>query len=172
MHQPEIDIRKPYTEIGTPDAYSGRSYDERYVAAFVEQHNLPCNPTTAFLTPSLRNIDSTLTKELDIIGNPKTLYKKALEVLYEVDEGHVRAEDSVGGNCAGPIGAVHKVVKDEALSSLMQRLQGARDVPPLSSEGIVTLVEKHLKSPHARHKVGHPTDHQSAPLALTPYFPR
>ena len=44
---------------------------------------------------------------------------------------------------------MHKAVKDEALSSLMQRLQGARDVPPLSSEGIVTLVEQHLKSPHA-----------------------
>ncbi|MGH2509997.1 MAG: hypothetical protein ACRDHZ_21665 [Ktedonobacteraceae bacterium] len=49
---PEVDIRKPYTEIGTTDCYSGRTYDEKYVASFVLKHHLPCNPTTAFLTPA------------------------------------------------------------------------------------------------------------------------
>jgi hypothetical protein len=29
VHRPDVDIRKPYTEIGTPDSYSGRTYDER-----------------------------------------------------------------------------------------------------------------------------------------------
>lgn len=28
LHRPEIDIRKPYTEIGDPDSFSGRSYDD------------------------------------------------------------------------------------------------------------------------------------------------
>ena len=49
IHRPEVDIRKPYTEIGDNDAYSGRSYDESYVSAFINQHDLPCNSTTAFL---------------------------------------------------------------------------------------------------------------------------
>ncbi len=34
-HNPALDIRKPYTEIGTPDSYSGRTYDETYIAPFI-----------------------------------------------------------------------------------------------------------------------------------------
>jgi len=38
IHNPDVDIRKPYTEIGTPDAFSGRAeYDEKYVGPFVVQ---------------------------------------------------------------------------------------------------------------------------------------
>jgi len=50
VHNPDVDIRKPYTEIKDPEAYSGRTYDESYISQFINQHNLPCNPTTAFLT--------------------------------------------------------------------------------------------------------------------------
>ena len=57
---PSVDIRKPYTEIGGDDSYSGRTYDEAYVTAFVTQHQLPCNSTTAFLTPAFRNRNITL----------------------------------------------------------------------------------------------------------------
>ena len=35
IHRPEIDIRKPYTEIGGPDTYSGRTYDEKYISEFI-----------------------------------------------------------------------------------------------------------------------------------------
>ena len=34
VHNPEVDIRKPYTKIGDDDAYSGRSYDEKYIEPF------------------------------------------------------------------------------------------------------------------------------------------
>ena len=34
LDRPELDPRKPYTEIGTPDSFSGRSYDERYLTPF------------------------------------------------------------------------------------------------------------------------------------------
>jgi len=47
------DIRKPHTEIGTQDCYSGRTYDEIYISRFIRDYDLPCNPTTAFLTPAL-----------------------------------------------------------------------------------------------------------------------
>ena len=46
LHRPDIDIRKPYTEIGDADAFSGRTYDERYITTFINEHNLPCNSTT------------------------------------------------------------------------------------------------------------------------------
>lgn len=48
-HKPNLDIRKPYTEIGGSDCYSRRTYDEAHITGFINQHKLPCNPTTAFL---------------------------------------------------------------------------------------------------------------------------
>lgn len=142
-----MDIRKPYTEIKTDDSYSGRSYDEQYVADFVEQHGLPCNTTTAFLTPALRNIDSTLSVDVEIIGKPKSLYKKALEVLDETYRGNLAPEDLLAESIR--VLLIYKDAKEASLATLIQRLQSDKDVPPLSSEGIVTLVEQHLKSPHA-----------------------
>jgi hypothetical protein len=42
VHNPDIDIRKPYTEIGTPDSFSGRAeYDEKFVGYFVCLLNKP-----------------------------------------------------------------------------------------------------------------------------------
>jgi len=37
LHRPDVDIRKPYTEIGDADAFSGRSYDERYITTFINR---------------------------------------------------------------------------------------------------------------------------------------
>ncbi|MEW6200568.1 MAG: hypothetical protein AB1546_01220, partial [bacterium] len=54
IEKPEVDPRKPYTEINSPDCFSGRTYDERYLTNFISKHRLPCNSTTAFLTPALR----------------------------------------------------------------------------------------------------------------------
>ena len=62
LHRPKIDPRKPYTKIGSKDCFSGRSYDEQFIGGFIMKHNLPCNSTTAFLTPTLRNMDQTLAR--------------------------------------------------------------------------------------------------------------
>lgn len=147
IHRPEVDIRKPYTEISSGDSYSGRTYDERYVAEFIESQGLPCNSTTAFLTPALRNINTTLTRDLNIEGRPKSLYRETLEVMDEVYEGNVSAEDVLAETIRALL--IFKETKESSLAALMQSLQGSREAPPLSSEGIVTLVEQHLKSPNA-----------------------
>ena len=68
VHRPEIDPRKPYTKIGSKDCFSGRSYDEQFIGGFITKHNLPCNSTTAFLTPTLRNMDQTLTIKVVLVG--------------------------------------------------------------------------------------------------------
>ncbi len=60
VYNNNIDIRKPYTEIGDSDTYSGRTFDERYISKFIYNYDLPCNPTTAFLTPALRNRNTIL----------------------------------------------------------------------------------------------------------------
>ncbi len=62
LDNPSLDPRKPYTKIGDKDCFSGRSYDEQVIGDFINKHHLPCNSTTAFLTPTLRNIDRTLTR--------------------------------------------------------------------------------------------------------------
>lgn len=75
-----LDWLLPYTEIGTPTAYSGRYYDESYITAFINKHELPCNPTTAFLTPALRNRNITLTPSINLVGRPPKLYEAVLSV--------------------------------------------------------------------------------------------
>ena len=56
IHNPSVDVRKPYTKIGGVDSFSGRKYDENYVTDFINLHSLPCNSTSAFLTLSLIHI--------------------------------------------------------------------------------------------------------------------
>src|SRR5438876_696030 len=55
LHRPSVELRKPYTEIGGEDSFSGRAeYDEACVWPFAVEHDLPVNSTTAFLTPGFR----------------------------------------------------------------------------------------------------------------------
>lgn len=70
LHRPDLDVRKPYTEVATPDSFSGRFYDEQYLGPFINQYHLPCNPTTAFLTPALRNRNIVLTADVNLVGRP------------------------------------------------------------------------------------------------------
>lgn len=77
IDNPTVDIRKPYTEIGDPDSYSGRTYDENYIGPFVTQNDLPCNATTAFLTPAFRNRNIVLTPNINLVGRPANLYQAA-----------------------------------------------------------------------------------------------
>ena len=93
VHRPEIDPRKPYTKIGSKDCFSGRSYDEQFIGGFITKHNLPCNSTTAFLTPTLRNMDQTLTTKVVLVGRPMAMYQSALQLLDDVRAGRVSAQD-------------------------------------------------------------------------------
>ncbi len=36
IDRPEVDPRKPYTEIRDSDAFSGRSYDEKYITQLIK----------------------------------------------------------------------------------------------------------------------------------------
>jgi len=93
VHRPEIDPRKPYTKIGSKDCFSGRSYDEQFIGDFITRHNLPCNSTTAFLTPTLRNMDQTLTTKVVLVGRPAVMYQEALRLLDDMRAGRVSAKD-------------------------------------------------------------------------------
>ena len=90
LDDPTVDPRKPYTEIGDADSFSGRTYDERYITQYINTHRLPVNPTTAFLTPTLRNIDHTLTTKRELVGRPRIVYENASVVGRRVSEQNRR----------------------------------------------------------------------------------
>ena len=147
LDRPEIDPRKPYTEIGTPDSFSGRSFDEQYVGRFVQSHRLPCNSTTAFLTPVLRNIGIAITPDVVLIGKPRQLYADTQLLLNEVAEKRESAESVLLD-----VIRILVQIRDERLKRLAQlqsELRSGADALPLSSEAIVSLMRQHLASIHS-----------------------
>jgi hypothetical protein len=142
IDKPSVDPRKPYTEIGSSDSFSGRTYDEHYLSKFINEHHLPVRPTTAFLTPTLRNINYPLTTDHELIGRPRELYKKTLELLEDVSFQRITAEILFV-----EIIRVLLILRNEnqkrmtSLIGILQRTEGAL---PLSSEAIITLIKQHL----------------------------
>jgi hypothetical protein len=142
VHDPKVDPRKPYTEIGDPDSFSGRTYDERYITAFINERRLPLNPTTAFLTPTLRNISHSLTTDQQLVGRPRELYVKTLQLLEDVAKERIAAETVLTEAVRILI-----LLRDEKLArmaSLLDALKTAQDSLPLSTEATVTLISQHL----------------------------
>lgn len=142
LENPAVDLRKPYTEIGSHDSFSGRTLDERYLTPFINQHRLPCNPTTAFLTPTLRNVNRPLMYDVDLVGRPRELYVKTLQLLDDVASERIEAEKLF-------VEIVRELLlmRDEKLArmqSLLNSLERMEDALPLSSEQIVTLISQHL----------------------------
>jgi hypothetical protein len=137
-----VDPRKPYTEIGGDDSFSGRTYDEQYIAQFINRHRLPCNQTTAFLTPTLRNIDHALTAERELVGRPRELYKKTVMLLEDVAEKRIAADTLFVETVR-----VLLQLRDEKLArmaSLQESLRHTEGALPLSTEAIVALIQQHL----------------------------
>jgi len=142
IHNPFIDIRKPYTEIEGNDTYSGRYYDERFVEPFIHKYKLPCNLTTAYLTPAFRNLDRLLTTELVLVGRPREVYVNTLEILDAVYTLTARAE-----NVLQEIIRLLLIIKSEEelrMQQLIADLKHVDDILPLASEEIVMLLMLHL----------------------------
>ena len=147
VHKPEVDIRKPYTKIGGHDVYSGRRYDEKYIEPFIFKHALPCNPTTAFLTPALRNRNIVLTLGINLEGRPPKLYETVLHLLDDVQKGNVSAAALLMETVKSLLS-----LRDENLQRLEVLLKpssGLESELSLSAEAIVTLIEQHLQCPHS-----------------------
>ncbi|MEB3233344.1 MAG: hypothetical protein VKJ64_20215 [Leptolyngbyaceae bacterium] len=142
LHRPDVDIRKPYTEIGDTDAFSGRTYNERYITAFINEHNLPCNSTTAFLTPALQNRNTTLTKDVNLVGKPPQLYQAVLSLLDNVHSDRVTADTLIAEIIR--LLLIHRNQQQQRIEALVATLNTTKDAVPLSSEDIVNLVEKHM----------------------------
>ncbi|MBW4509454.1 MAG: DNA methyltransferase [Scytonematopsis contorta HA4267-MV1] len=147
VHRNNLDIRKPYTEIGGDDCYSGRTYDEAYVTAFINKHSLPCKPTTAFLTPALRNRNIILTPEVNLVGRPPILYKTVLGLFNDVHTGRILASDLLAEVIRYLI--IVRDEKQQRIASLLSDLQTLAGGIPLSAEAIIKLIEQHLSCPNS-----------------------
>ena len=143
VDDPKVDPRKPYTKIGSKDCFSGRTYDERFIGDFITKHHLPCNSTTAFLTPTLRNMDQTLTTKVVLVGRPAVMYQEALRLLDDVHAGRASAKDVLDESIR-----LLLLERDARKTRLKALLSGVGRVPgalPLSSEETVYLIETHLR---------------------------
>lgn len=147
IQKPEYDIRKPYTEISGNDSFSGRFYDEQYVQSFVIEQRLPCNPTTAFLTPAFRTNSRLIEPGLELNGRPKNLYAYAIDLIHAVYQ-----EEIMPDALLKEIIRLLIIVKHEdegRMQQLLANLRQSEDALPLSSEQIVILMQQHLASKHA-----------------------
>ena len=145
-HQPKFDIRKPYTEIGHDDVFSGRAeYDEKHIWKFASTNGLPVNSTTAFLTPGFRTINVPLAHPLEISGRPKQMYADTIQLLEDVHNQKISANDLLKETIRQLL--LLKEEQDGRLKQLMKELSSSEHSIPLSSEEIVTLISQHLNSP-------------------------
>ncbi|MDY6785608.1 MAG: hypothetical protein SW833_24160 [Cyanobacteriota bacterium] len=142
LHRPDVDVRKPYTAIGDSDAFSGRTYDERYITSFINEYNLPCNSTTAFLTPALRNRNVTLTRDLNLVGKPPQLYQAVLSLLDDVQCNRVESNDLLADIVR--LLLIDRNERQQRIDALVATLNATEDTIPLSSEEIVNLIAKHM----------------------------
>ena len=143
VHDPKIDPRKPYTKIGSKDSFSGRSYDEQFIGGFITKHNLPCNSTTAFLTPTLWNMDQTLTTKVVLVGRPMVMYQEALRLLDDVHAGRISAQDVLDES--NRLLLLDRDARKARLKTLLSGVGRVADALPLSSEDTVNLIEQHLR---------------------------
>ena len=142
IHNPNVDIRKPYRQIPASDSYSGRFYDERFVEVLVHQYKLPCNPTTAYLTPAFRNLDRLLTTDLVLVGRPREVYVRTLDVLNLIHTQKEKPENVLQEIIRHLL--VIKSEDEQRMKQLIADLKQEDDVLPLASEEIVTLLVQHL----------------------------
>jgi hypothetical protein len=84
ISRPALDPRQPVTEIGGDKCFSGRSFDEQFLAPFLAANRLPCNSTTAFLTPAFRNFTKPFTLANLPKGRPPRMYEDAFKLLDDV----------------------------------------------------------------------------------------
>jgi DNA adenine methylase len=141
LHNPRVDIRKPYTEIAGEtgdDLYSGRLYDERYIQALAEvPYSLPINVTTAFLTPGFRTKNIVLKINTQLEGWPAEMYEALLQLFDDIQGNRVKAGALMDEVIRLLI--VEREQRQASLQNLVRDIRRTTDKLPLSVEDIVAL---------------------------------
>ena len=144
-HLPEVNATEPYTAIASARSFSGRTYDERFLSPLIALQRLPLNVTTAFLTPTLRNISAPLRQATVFEGRPREVYQDAAFVLESIQAGQVSADDALAAGLAELL-----KLRDEREAALSLALTSSNvNAASLSTEDVLTLIEQHLSSKRA-----------------------
>ncbi|MBL7129231.1 MAG: restriction endonuclease, SacI family [Ignavibacteria bacterium] len=137
------DIRKPYTEISGANTFSGRHIDETKIQELITSYKLPCNSTTAYLTPAFRNIDRPITSALVLVGRPRNIYNITIKLIEKVYNKNITPS-----NLFKEIFRFLLIIKSEnenRINQLISNIGRSTDSLPLSSEQIINLLVQHLK---------------------------
>lgn len=145
LSDPELDIRKPYTEIGGAGIYSGRRYDEAYVAPFAFKHNLPVNPTTSFLTPAFRTNKRMIEPGVELVGKPKKLYVIIVALITAIYDGKLKAETVLAEIIRWLL--IIREERKQRIKTLFASLKTTSQDSVLPAESIVTLITQHVALP-------------------------
>ena len=139
---PKVDPRKPYTEIQDADCFSGRTIDEKYLATFISQHDLPCRSTTAFLTPVFRTMNRPLTLDIKLESRYQNVISATIQLLDDVVKKRVSAEDLLSEIVRVLIG-----IRDDnkaRMEILLKSMRMTAGSLTLSSNDILILIRQHL----------------------------
>ncbi len=142
-----VDIRKPFQEVGGEGIYNGRDYDEDYIEPFVLHHKLPVKPTTSFLTPGFRTKSIVLTPDAKLIGRPREMYQAVIRLINDVHDGKISAYDVLN-----EILRLLIIIREEAkhrVETLLATLKPSANDSGLAAENIVTLIQQHLAVPRS-----------------------
>ena len=136
-----IDTRQPYPKLGDR-SFPGRSIDENIIQQFIHQHQLPCNDTTAFLTPAFRTLETAITKSSFEKCRPAYVYDNMMDILDYV-EAHSGLAKSILTQIIADLLLIKKVTESR-VAQLVEGIAADKD-SALSSEEITTLLQQHLK---------------------------
>jgi hypothetical protein len=142
QHNNSNDIRKPYTEIGGSDTFSGRHYDEAHLQPFLIEKQLPTNVTTAYLTPAFRNINRIVDKDIQLVGRPPIIYEYTKELIGKVYDGSLTPRQLMIEIFRNLINL--KIKNEKRIVELKEDLNNGNILNELSSEQIINLLIQHL----------------------------
>jgi hypothetical protein len=139
---PAVDPREPITEIGSNTCFSGRTYDEQHLTDFIIKYHLPCNNTTAFLTPAFRNFTKPFLLDSVPKGRPPKLYTDAFQLLEDVAKNRVTARAVFVDTLRHLIAMRNE--QSQRMESLLGSIRRTDGTLAPSSEAIAKLLEQHL----------------------------
>jgi DNA adenine methylase len=145
LSHPSLDIRKPYTEIGGTGIYSGRHFDETYVAPFAFKHGLPVNSTTSFLTPAFRTNKNIIMPGVQLVGRPKQLYSNVVDLITAVHEEMIKEEDLLAEITRWLL--IIRAERKQRIETLFASLKGSENDSSLPAESLITLIVQHMALP-------------------------
>ncbi len=137
---PKIDTRQPYPKLGEK-SFPGRTIDESHVQSLVHKYQLPCNDTTAFLTPAFRTIETAIKKSTFEKCRPVYVYNDMMDILDYVEEHPLTAYNILCQMLAALVQV--KQETETRMSQLMESLSANKE-HILSSEEITKLLKQHL----------------------------